>query len=131
MPLDHWLPGFNFNVEEWDAEGKTYETLAICRTLSTARPAGRFMIRNMTRAPRAKLSDTFISCERCPSAARQLAKIDRTGNAGKSGCRPNCCVRQDSPACKFAKSRRELDQAQGLRPKLAQIEPSRPAPVYQ
>jgi hypothetical protein len=19
---DHWLPGFNFNVEEWDAKGK-------------------------------------------------------------------------------------------------------------
>ncbi len=25
MPQDHWLPGFNFNVEEWDAEGRTYE----------------------------------------------------------------------------------------------------------
>jgi hypothetical protein len=33
MPQDHWLPGFNFNVEEWDAKGQTYETLAICRTL--------------------------------------------------------------------------------------------------
>jgi len=32
MPTqDHWLPGFNFNVEEWDAKGQTYETLAICR----------------------------------------------------------------------------------------------------
>jgi hypothetical protein len=30
---NHWLPGFNFNVEEWDASGQTYETLAICRTL--------------------------------------------------------------------------------------------------
>jgi hypothetical protein len=20
---DHWLPGFNFNVDEWDAEGLT------------------------------------------------------------------------------------------------------------
>jgi hypothetical protein len=27
---DHWLPGFNFNVEEGDAEGQTYErTVAI------------------------------------------------------------------------------------------------------
>jgi hypothetical protein len=26
---NHWLPGFNFNVEEWDAKGQTYETLAI------------------------------------------------------------------------------------------------------
>jgi hypothetical protein len=34
---DHWLPGFNFNVEEWDAEGLSYETLAICRTLALAR----------------------------------------------------------------------------------------------
>jgi hypothetical protein len=56
---DHWLPGFNFNVEEWDAEGQNYETLAICRTLELARaafaaaiagkPAGRFMIRSRTR----------------------------------------------------------------------------------
>jgi len=28
---DHWLPGFNFNVEEW-FEVDQYETLAICRT---------------------------------------------------------------------------------------------------
>jgi hypothetical protein len=49
-------PGFNFNVEEWDANGQTYETLAICRTLALARtafaaaiaekPAGRFIIRS-------------------------------------------------------------------------------------
>ncbi len=36
-PPDHWLPGFNFNVEEWDAKGQSYETLAICRTLNLAR----------------------------------------------------------------------------------------------
>jgi hypothetical protein len=56
---DHWLPGFNFNVEEWDAAWQTYETLAICRSLALARaafaaaveekPAGRFMIRNRIR----------------------------------------------------------------------------------
>jgi hypothetical protein len=50
MPQDHWLPGFNFNVEEWFA-GDRYETLAICRPLALARavfavaidenPAGR------------------------------------------------------------------------------------------
>jgi hypothetical protein len=28
----HWLPGFNFNVEEW-SDGDRYETPAICRTL--------------------------------------------------------------------------------------------------
>jgi hypothetical protein len=28
---NHWLPGFNFNVEEWFA-GDRYETLAICRS---------------------------------------------------------------------------------------------------
>jgi hypothetical protein len=27
MPQDHRLPGFNFNVEEWDAKGQTCETL--------------------------------------------------------------------------------------------------------
>jgi hypothetical protein len=36
---NHWLPGFNFNVEEWDAKGETYETLAICRSLALARAA--------------------------------------------------------------------------------------------
>jgi hypothetical protein len=34
---DHWLPGFNFNVEEWDASGQNEETLAICLTLALAR----------------------------------------------------------------------------------------------
>jgi len=56
-PPEHRLPGFNFNAEEWDAKGQSYETLAICPTLALARaafevvaveekPAGRFMIRN-------------------------------------------------------------------------------------
>jgi hypothetical protein len=35
---NHWLPGFNFNVEEW-FEGDRYETLAICRTLELAHAA--------------------------------------------------------------------------------------------
>ena len=58
MPLDHWLLGFNFNVDEWFA-GDRYETLAICRKLvearavfdlvTTEKPAGRFMIRSRTR----------------------------------------------------------------------------------
>jgi hypothetical protein len=26
---NHWLAGFNFNVEEWDAERLHYETMAI------------------------------------------------------------------------------------------------------
>ena len=43
---DHWLPGFNFNVEEWDAEGLHYETLAICRSLALARAP------SMPRSPR-------------------------------------------------------------------------------
>jgi hypothetical protein len=29
----------SFNVEEWDAEGSNYETLAICHTLALARAA--------------------------------------------------------------------------------------------
>jgi hypothetical protein len=37
-PPDHWLPGFNFNVEEW-FEGHRYATLAICRSLELARAA--------------------------------------------------------------------------------------------
>jgi hypothetical protein len=26
---DHWPPGFNFNLEEWDANGQSYETLCL------------------------------------------------------------------------------------------------------
>jgi hypothetical protein len=37
MTQDHWLPGFNFNVEEWDAAGQHFNTLASCRQLSSAR----------------------------------------------------------------------------------------------
>jgi hypothetical protein len=58
-PQDHWLPGFNFNVKERDADGLHNETLAICRSLALARavfaaaigekPAGRFMIRSRMR----------------------------------------------------------------------------------
>jgi hypothetical protein len=58
MAQYHWLPGFNYNVEEW-FEGDHYETLAICRHLAFARavfkvaieekPAGKFMIRSRTR----------------------------------------------------------------------------------
>jgi hypothetical protein len=49
MPQDHWLPGFNFNVEEGDAAGRTYETLAICRTL--AGPAPFLQSRSPRNAP--------------------------------------------------------------------------------
>jgi hypothetical protein len=27
-PADHWLPGFNFYVEEWDAKGQYYAARA-------------------------------------------------------------------------------------------------------
>ncbi len=59
MAQDHWLHGFNYNVEAWDADGLHNETLAICRQLAYARavfkqaiaekPAGKFMIRARTR----------------------------------------------------------------------------------
>ena len=58
MAQDHWLHGFNYDVEEW-FEGDCHETLAICRQLAYARavfkaavadkPSGRFMIRSRTR----------------------------------------------------------------------------------
>jgi hypothetical protein len=37
---DHWLHGFNYNVEEWAAVSQHYETLAICRQLAYAQPGG-------------------------------------------------------------------------------------------
>jgi hypothetical protein len=48
---NHWLPGFNFNVEEWDASGQNYETLAICRTLALARVAFQVAIVRPPRCP--------------------------------------------------------------------------------
>ena len=51
MPQDHWLPGFNFNVEEWDAKGLTYETLAICRSRALARAAFAAANRREARRP--------------------------------------------------------------------------------
>jgi hypothetical protein len=55
---DYRQPEFNFNVEEWDAKGQTYDTLATCCTIELARvvfaaaiakkPTGRFMIRSRT-----------------------------------------------------------------------------------
>jgi hypothetical protein len=59
MVQDHWLHGFNYNVEEWDERGEHYTTLAICRQLAYARAVfkisveekatGKFMIRSRTR----------------------------------------------------------------------------------
>src|ERR1051325_237015 len=55
MVHNHWLHGFNYNVEARDADGLHYETLAICRQLAHGRavfkevaaenPTGKFMIR--------------------------------------------------------------------------------------
>jgi hypothetical protein len=51
MSQDHWLPGFNFNVEEWDAKGLHYETLAICGT--SPRPAPPSQLRRHVHDPAA------------------------------------------------------------------------------
>jgi hypothetical protein len=45
LTQDHWLPGFNFNVEEWDAARQHYETLAICRTVALARAVFKVAIK--------------------------------------------------------------------------------------
>jgi hypothetical protein len=42
---DCWQPEFNFNVEEWDAKGQTYETLAECVTLELAAWCSRLRFR--------------------------------------------------------------------------------------
>jgi hypothetical protein len=41
MTQNQRLPDFNLNVEEWDAKGLTYETLAICRSREMARAVCR------------------------------------------------------------------------------------------
>jgi hypothetical protein len=56
---NHWLPGFNFNVEEWDAKGLHYErwrsaarspSAAPCSSAAVdEKPGGRFTIRQRIR----------------------------------------------------------------------------------
>ena len=47
---DHWLPGFNFNVEEWAVEGLDYETHAVAFLFSVITPKHR--ISNQSAFPR-------------------------------------------------------------------------------
>jgi hypothetical protein len=47
---DHWLPGFNFNVEEWDEKGLHYETPAGGVLFSLITPKHR--ISNQSAFPR-------------------------------------------------------------------------------
>ena len=54
MAQYHWLPGFNYNVEESDAVGLSYETLAIWRQRAGARAVFKVAIeekRTHTAAP--------------------------------------------------------------------------------
>lgn len=57
MPQDHWLPGFNFNVEDWDAKGQIHETLAICRTLVLARAV--FAVAHVAEDPELRLTRAY------------------------------------------------------------------------
>jgi hypothetical protein len=43
MAQDHWLHGFNYNVEE-RFEGDRHETLAIYRSLAHARPLFKVVV---------------------------------------------------------------------------------------
>jgi hypothetical protein len=72
---DHWLPGFNFNVEEWDGKRQTYETLVIRSMLILAtphsklqpKPASRFMNPQRTRVVK-RHGGGRISSEKDPEA---------------------------------------------------------------
>jgi hypothetical protein len=56
---DHWLPGFNFNVEEW-FEGDCYETLAICRSRGFGPRGGAFLtVRRYRHAKLCEILDPF------------------------------------------------------------------------
>jgi hypothetical protein len=91
MPQDHWLPGFNFNVEEW-FEGDHYETLAICRSLELARAA--IAAANAARARRA----AFSHREHLPAKVRTfidtLAKNFRQTDWGREGEWPGDPIKQ-------------------------------------
>ena len=70
MPQDHWLPDFNFNVEEWFEI--RYETLAICRSLELA-----LTVREFWRAERG-------GCARATPADRRSAGDERLAGGFRS-----------------------------------------------
>jgi hypothetical protein len=41
---NHWLPGFNFNVEEWDAKGRPTKHWRSAHSLGLARAAFKVAI---------------------------------------------------------------------------------------
>jgi hypothetical protein len=65
MPLDRWLPGFNFDVEEWSADLQNYETLAICRT-----PSARAAFEEKPAGRRRSLARRTATVRRLPRSAR-------------------------------------------------------------
>jgi hypothetical protein len=92
---DHSLHGFNYNVEEWDADGLHYETLAICRQLAFARAVfkeavaekttGRFMIRSRTRVVKRHPEGDWK--RPVDSGAWSLRRLDHRGWEAMGGCR--------------------------------------------
>jgi hypothetical protein len=68
---DHWLPDFNFNVEEW-FEGDRYEALAICRSLALARAAFAAVGRGEARRP---LHDPQPNADRAASPTGRLVSV--------------------------------------------------------
>ena len=73
MPQDHSLPGFNFNVEEWDDKA-----FAVCRTLALAR--GAFAV--ATASERRNCSKT--SSRRARSVASETLTAIRRQNTSSS-----------------------------------------------
>jgi hypothetical protein len=89
MAQDHWLHGFNCNVEEWPG-GDRYETLAMCRNLALARepfkeavagkPSGRFTIRSRTRVVKRRQEGDWSRAARAVRAGINVSVV-----AGASG----------------------------------------------
>jgi hypothetical protein len=70
---DHWLPGFNFNVEEW-FEGDRYETPAICRSPWPT------MIRHRIRVVRSGFTVYGFTC-RADEQSKKMAVPNSDGGA--------------------------------------------------
>jgi hypothetical protein len=110
---DHWIAGFNFNVEEW-FQGDRHQTQAICRTLAMARdvfalvikerPAGRLMIqpaRNRVTPSVPRLPQPAFTSRQIRSAADDHgsapdAVVAPAVNGSEPAPHPNRAVRADT-----------------------------------
>ncbi len=98
MPQDHWLPGFNYNVEAWDAAGMHYETLAICRQLTYARAVFKVAVERSPPAGSRSAAPRSLAAVHAQNAPAELGarepseQRDWIQPGGGAGRMERCCL---------------------------------------